>query len=422
MISQVVLCLCGILVSSVCLAQEFISISGEIVDAATKKPLPFSTVNIKDRPIGIVANSEGDFYFSFEDKFLEDTILISRAGYELLSLRVSSLINQPFQKFELTSKAILMEEIVITDKAITAEEIIALVKANIKKNYPTKPFEFEAFYRDYKIEDEKCVGLFEAAVSVYDKGYTGRTSYHTLKEKVTLRQVRKSLSATYKSHVFREMNIMTGLLGLNDMRYVSRAMDKKKKFDYSMDGFSVINDRIMYKLRAVDDWVFTLYVDIQTYAVPKIEMNFEWQDGVAENEWTKYDSIRYQQRKAVETLEFQTIDGLMYPKYHSFTSQLHAFDATTGDALFTSVLQQEYMVTDINTHAADRPDKNELMDPDVMLEQQVANYDQEFWKNYNVLRLNSQDQQLVKDLERDISLSEQYEQSVVKEKKKRKKR
>lgn len=371
-----------------------------------------------------MANSEGRFDFTFEIRYADDTIVISRAGYELKYLPIRSLMGKSSMEVVLVNKAVMLEEIVIRDNPLTAEEVIALVRDNIKNNYPTKPYELEAFYRDYKIEDEKCIGLFEAAVSVYDKGYTGRTIYNTLKEKVTLQQVRKSLAVTFQSHVFNDMNIMKGLLGLNDIRYVSRAMDKRKRRDYiyKLDGFTTINDRLMYRVQAEDDWAFTYYVDMETFAVPKIEMNYEWQDGVAENEWVKNDSIRYQQRAAKEILEFQMIDGLLYPRFHSFTSNLHAFHPISGEPLFTSVLRQEYMVTDIDTHPDEKPEKRELMDDDLMLEKQVYDYNPEFWKNYNILKLNAQDQQLVKDLERDISLNEQYEQSVVEIKKKGKKR
>lgn len=425
MISKAILYLSSMLISSVCIGQEYITVSGVVQDATTSQPLPFSTISIKNEPVGVVTNSEGRFDFTFDVKYAGDTIVISRAGYLLKKLPASGLSNQVPIKIELHRNAMVLEEIVIRDKPLTAEEIIGLVRDNIKKNYPTKPFELEGFYRDYKIENDKCIGLIEAAVSIYDKGYTGKTtSFHLLKEKVTLKQVRKSLAVTFQSHVFNDMNIMKGLLRLNDMRYVSRALNKRNRrsYRYELDGFTTINNRLMYKVKAEDDWVFTFYVDMETFAVPKIEMNFEWQDNIAENEWVRDDSIRYEQRRAIEILDFQSINGLLYPKYHTFTSDLHAFDKLSGEPLFTSVLRQQYMVTNIDTHPDDKPEKRELMDDGLMLEKQAYDYDPEFWENYNVLKLNAQDQQLVKDLERDISLNEQYEQSVVEVKKKGRKR
>ncbi|MEM8894491.1 MAG: carboxypeptidase-like regulatory domain-containing protein, partial [Bacteroidota bacterium] len=389
--------------------QDYLSISGVVVDASSNAPLAFSTISIKNKPIGVVANTDGLFDFTFEAKYVDDTIVVSRAGYELETLLISQIADGTSLEFRLVNKAVMLEEIVIREKPLTAYEIMELVRDNIKKNYPTKPFEFEAFYRDYKIENDKCIGLFEAAVSIYDRGYTGRTTnHHVLKEKVTLNQVRKSLAADFQSHVFNDMNIMSGLLGLNDMRYVSRALDRKNKKDYkySLDGFTTIDDRLMYKVKADDGWVFTFYVDMETFAVPKIDMNFVWVDDIAENEWVKDDSVRYQQRSAKKTFDFQMIDGLLYPRFHSFTSDLHAFDADTGEPLFTSILRQEYMVTDIETRAEERPDKDELMDDHLMLEKQAYNYDPEFWENYNILKVNQQDEKLIADLEEKISLKE----------------
>ncbi|MEO9872175.1 carboxypeptidase-like regulatory domain-containing protein [Ekhidna sp.] len=381
-------------------SQQFITISGKIIDAETNEPLAFSTISILEKPIGVVANEEGYFEFTFSTELQSDSLVISMMGYASEKYLLQTLADKKNLSIKLVSKAVMLDEVVVTDKQLTVEDILDLVRRNIKHNYPTTPFEFEAFYRDYKIENDKCVGLFEAAVSVYDKRYSKVVNGDVLKEKVTLNQVRKSFATSYQTHAFKRINIMKELLRLNDVRYQSRVLDKKRKYKRELDGYKIINDRLMYRIKAVEDWTFYIYVDVSTYAVPKIEMNFEWEDDVAENEWTLGDTIKYQQRSAKEILDFQLIDGLYYPKYHSFRTVLHAFDFNSDSLLFTSDLLQEYMVTNIDFSPGEKPAKNNIMDPDEMLEKQETTYDPEFWKHYNILKMHPRDEQLIRGLEK----------------------
>ncbi len=393
--------------------QEFVSLSGQILDVETKEALSFATISIKNKPLGVVANEVGDFEFTFPRKLLTDTIVFSMAGYQSEKVLAQALTSQNELKIELVSKAVVLSEVVVTNKELAAWEILELAMNNVKKNYPTKPFEFKAFYRDYKQENGKCISIFEAAISAYDKGYSKVANRYVLKEKVVLEQVRKSLSVEYQTHAFKRINVINENLRLNDVRYQSRALSKKKSrvFEYELDGYRIINDRLMYKIKAKDDWKYFIYVDVVTYAIPRIEMDFKWLEGVDENTWVLGDTIRYNQTAATMLMDFQMIDGLYYPKYCGFSADLEAFDPMTNNLLFTSSIIQEYMVTDIDFDPEEKPEKEERMDPYLMIEQQEFTYDPEFWENYNVIKLNPRDEKLIKGLEERMKLEEQFSTS-----------
>lgn len=394
-------------------AQDFASLSGQIIDVETKQPLPFATVNIQNTPKGVVSNAGGQFEFSFPTKHLTDTIVFSIAGYQSEKMLAQKLVNQGSLKIELVEKAVVLSEVVVTNKELTAWEILELALKKIPDNYPTDPFEFKAFYRDYKLENDTCISIFEAAFSAYDKGYSKVGNKLLLREKVVLEQVRKSLSVEYNAHTFKRVNVMKELIKLNDVRYQSRLLDKKykRRYDYSMAGYEVINDRLMYKIKVKNDWSYFVYVDVVTYAIPKIEMDFKWIKDVDVNEWILGDTLKYNQTEATMLLEFQMINGLYYPKYCSFTANLDAMDMETDTRLFTAYLLQEYMVTDIDFDPEEKPEKSERMDPYEMIENQKSNYDPEFWKNYNIIKLHPRDQKLVRGLEERMNLEEQFTQS-----------
>ncbi|MEM9895599.1 MAG: carboxypeptidase-like regulatory domain-containing protein [Bacteroidota bacterium] len=390
---------------------EFITISGRIVDAETQEPLSFATLNIQYSAKGVVANEAGEFEFTFQKEHLSDTIVFSMTGYQTEKALAQSLSVDKRNTIELVSKEVMLAEVVVTDKKLTALEILELAKKNIKSNYPTKPFEFQAFYRDYKQENGTCISIFEAAISVYDKGYSKVADRYVLKEKVVLDQVRKSLSVDYQTHAFKRINVIKENLTLNDVRYQSRALSKRraKDYEYELAGYEIINDRLMYKIKAKDDWKYYIYVDVVTYAIPRIEMDFKWIEGTDENTWTLGDTIRYYQTTATLLMDFQLIDNLHYPKYCGFTTQLEASDPESDSLLFTSYLKQELMVTDIDFNPEEKPEKSYRMDPYLMIEQQEFTYDPEFWKNYNVLKLHPRDERLIQGLEERMKLEKQFQ-------------
>ncbi len=398
----------GVLLAIQSSAQDYISISGKVIDVETKEPLSFATISIQNKTIGVVANDAGNFKFTFPKKYLIDSIVFSMAGYQSEKILAQALTSQGELKIELVSKTVVLSEVVVTNKELSAWEILELTKKKIKENYPTKPFEFKAFYRDYKQENGKCISIFEAAISAYDKGYSKVVNKDAFKEKVVLEQVRKSLNVPYQTHVFKRNNIMKALLKLNDVRYQSRALDKKNDYKYELGGYEIINDRLMYKISAKDDWQYFIYVDVVTYAISRVEMNFEWIEGVDENIWTLGDTIRYNQTKAKMLMDFQLIEGIYYPKYCSFSTNSEASDPATDEPLFTSSLMQEYMVTGIDFHPEERPEKSDRMNPHLMIEQQEFTYDPEFWKNYNIIKLNPRDEKLIKGLEVRMKLENQF--------------
>ncbi|MEM6736253.1 MAG: carboxypeptidase-like regulatory domain-containing protein [Bacteroidota bacterium] len=395
--------------SLIAFSQDYTTVSGRIIDLETKEPLSFATLGILNQPLGVVTDQDGYFNFNFPNEHLSDTILFSMLGYQTEKVLVQGLSLAQPNIIELVKKSVVLPEVVVTNKELTAWDIIELAKKNIRKNYPTEPFEFEAFYRDYKIENDQCVGIFEAACSVYDKGYSHVSNKYLLREKVILKQVRKRLSVNFQTHSFNRLNVLNELLRLNDVRYQSRALDKKgrRKYIHTIDGYDMINDRLMYRIKAVDTWCFYVFVDVATYAIPRIEMNYEWKDDIAENEWTLGDTIKYRQRMAKETLEFQLINGRYYPKYNSFKFSLEATDPATDSLLFTSSMLQQYLVTDIDFAPKEKPEKSDRMDPGLKIEDQTFTYDPEFWKNYNILKLHSRDEELIRVLEDQMKLKDQ---------------
>lgn len=400
------------LLSQMAFPQDYVSISGQIIDAETKEPLSFATINIQHTQTGVVTNGDGYFDFIFPKKYANDSIEASTVGYDNLIVAISSLLGKETIKLQMKTKPYVLKEVIVTPgEELAAKEIIELVREKIPLHYPQKPFEMEAFYRDYKVEDGKCVGLLEASVLISDKGYKKVPNPYSLKEKVKLNQVRKSLSDEFKGSVLIDQNILKGFLSLNDIRYRHRWLSKRFKnhYKYEKQGYAFINDRLHYVITATSsDWGFKVYVDVKNFLVPKIEMDYLWEDDILENEWTLNDSIRIEQRWAEEILEFQEIDRKWLPKFHMFRFKNVTYDLTTNEKLAETEVRQEFLVNHVDLTAKEKIEKAERMDQYEPLHLQVPPYDPEFWKTYNIIKLHPRDEKLIQGLEEQMKLEEQF--------------
>ena len=107
------------------------TLSSVVVDSATQKPIPYVTVQLKNK--GMITNEEGRFTFQLSENVQEtDSLFISCIGYES--------IKRPLNQFTeativLTAKAIELNPVIVSNKNYTAKEIVEMTEENIAKNY-----------------------------------------------------------------------------------------------------------------------------------------------------------------------------------------------------------------------------------------------------------------------------------------------
>jgi len=107
------------------------TLSSVIVDSATQKPIPYVTVQLKNK--GIITNEEGRFSFQLNKTIQPtDSLFISCIGYASIRRPINQLTEN---KIVLAAKAIELNPVIVTNKNYTPEEIIEEVGKNIVKNY-----------------------------------------------------------------------------------------------------------------------------------------------------------------------------------------------------------------------------------------------------------------------------------------------
>ncbi|HEY1056875.1 MAG TPA: DUF5686 family protein, partial [Emticicia sp.] len=123
-------------------AQTTKTLSGKVMDAATKEPIPFANIQIKGTKIGAQANFDG--FFSLKTTQASDSMIVSMVGYLPQSQFIGSQSSQNFI-FLLTSASVKLNEVIVTAYADHG-------KALWKKVVARKPYNNFDKFNNYQYE------------------------------------------------------------------------------------------------------------------------------------------------------------------------------------------------------------------------------------------------------------------------------
>lgn len=147
-------------------------IRGKIIDSQSALPLPFASIKIKSKMMGVVSNSDGDFQIPLKYKTLDDSIVISCIGYTTTTLSFNDLNENSINNIKVNPSVRSLDEVIITTKKrMSPAKVLSMAIENIKNNYPHVPFSYIAYYRDYQLLDTSYINLNEAIVEVFDEGF-----------------------------------------------------------------------------------------------------------------------------------------------------------------------------------------------------------------------------------------------------------
>ncbi|WP_117883705.1 carboxypeptidase-like regulatory domain-containing protein [Aureibaculum luteum] len=314
-------------------------INGKVFDAKTKEPLPFATVLLANNNLGLAANEEGDFRISIRPNFLSDTISISFIGYNRQLIAFSKFKINDVNNIYLQPAIFTLGEVKLTtlkDK-IRSKKVIKEVIKNISKNYPTDPFTYVSYYRDYQKHKNEYINLNEGIVHTFDNGFDANSNlnkYRLLDYKVNTDFLREDLPILYDTlnpvNYSDSKKFITDAFipdqGGNEL-FILRVHDAIR--NYNTNSFSYIykltrdllkNHKFSNNKLKTAPWINILgelYVEPNNFAIHKII----------------YKCINKQDDNeifniAMEYGREQSIDSLMYLKYISFNNSFNIVDKT----------------------------------------------------------------------------------------------
>lgn len=392
------------------MAQNKVTISGNLQDKETNEPLIFASIGIKEQAIGTISNTSGafDFHINRQD-VSKGIIVISMLGYETLSLKINSLdISKPVT-FNLKKVPKVLDEVIIID-SLTSFELLEIAINKIPINYPENPFLLDGFYRDLKRVNGTYISLLEAAIQVFDNNYEKPRNPSKLREKVGLIEIRKSLGYDHKfAKFFDQGNLLEEMLVENIVRYYSFPSRTSSAARIERLPITVYNNRnvhvLDYHYRNVR---LKLFIDAQSYAFVRIEQTIGTKEH-AISEVLKYKKYLYLDRFVTthKVIEFKPYRGQYYLNYFTLYKRNQWYNQESRRLDYDMELYQELLINNIRHNTNERISGTTKMKK-YGLQYQDMPYDKDFWRDYNVIKQTPLDQKIIEDLEQYGTLEHQF--------------
>ena len=125
---------------TIALAQSnFITVTGQILDGETGKPLAFAHVGIAGRNLGTVSNPEGAFILKIPAVYRQDSLKVSLVGYQSYTSLIATLPEGPIT-IPLKPAVIELAEVQVKAKGLTGLDIFKAAVAAIPANYDSAAY------------------------------------------------------------------------------------------------------------------------------------------------------------------------------------------------------------------------------------------------------------------------------------------
>lgn len=151
--------------------KKTIIIRGQITDDKTNKGIEFVNIKFLNYPIGCITNVNGEYLLEFDAKLLNDTLLISRIGYDnkyTVATNEKKKIN-----IKLSENSIQLETLEIKSSLSDPVVILTKVIENIPNNYLNGPFSMDVIsFKEFYDSTENKLKNLTSRIETYDgNGY-----------------------------------------------------------------------------------------------------------------------------------------------------------------------------------------------------------------------------------------------------------
>ena len=391
------------LITHISFSQKSINISGRIINAENKEPLSYVNISLQDKNIGTISNKEGYFIFKCPEEYEDNTLIISCIGYESYTKKLATFSNS-MNIIELKPATIILDEVVVRGK--TALGIIKEALQKMPENYNTTPYIMTGFYRELIREKQD---LHKYAEGVID-------TYHEIGNKDLIKLIKGRKKENLKAFGVHKKADPTlgGPIGCfyKDITNYSREFfndEYFKYYDFTIEGMTSVNGKPAYiisfdKNPEAKKGRYKGFIYIDKFSKAVISINYEY------NEY----GLRKSQPDAVQRSLAKLIVGITFESLGSFTTvnyteingkwYLKSVKYKIIDKLirkkkvYIYTTEKDLMISEINKENIKKFNDDELLNPQKEFSKQVGEYDEEFWKNYNIIKATESQKVLIDDM------------------------
>ncbi|MBE0650592.1 MAG: carboxypeptidase-like regulatory domain-containing protein [Bacteroidales bacterium] len=251
------------------------TVVGKIVDRVTNKTLPYSSISILHKNIGVISNEDGIFMFKIPSKYFNDTLVISHLGYFLYTVPVPKI--KDFKIYKMNVRSVSLPEILIRNTS--ASELVKRAISKIPENYFSGPYMMRSFYREIVKRDNKYMSYTEAILDIYKRPMRP-TLFH---DEVKLVKERKYTEIRPKDTVaFKLKGGIEAILNLDIIRNpLGFIQSNNSDYQYNMINMEFLGGRLVYVISFTpkeesDEPEFEgeMFIDSETMAILQIRFGY----------------------------------------------------------------------------------------------------------------------------------------------------
>ena len=351
--------LCFVTLSTI--AQNQKVISGNVTNNKTGERIPFATISLKQKLVGTNSNENGVFEFHFPQEAANDSIVISCLGFATRTFFIEN-IQSPLE-VKLEPFSFQLAEVVV--RPLLPTDYLRMALRKVKENYPSKPFQSQAYYREQEFENNKIILQNEGIFQTYYPSYldTVRNQHqlflfrkadkqqlafmHDKAERKHQKKINKAVKEGKDTSAIGSDFLNIGYGGPEAILHLDFIKDKKsfldsmmfKKYNYSFGGSSTYEGKELMiitfeALTKIDDLKpkGKIYLDVESWAITNIEFNSEIEIPLLIRPIIFTMGYGADNLKVEGKIQYHEVDNKWYPKdFHwTFTGSLtkrHWFSA-----------------------------------------------------------------------------------------------
>lgn len=444
-------------------AQSYLRLNGVVLSAQKKQPVAYAHVGIPTRGMGVITNEEGAFSLNFPESYAKDTLKVSYLGFKTYTVVLSKLRLEDTLVIYLKPEVLELAEAMVKPHSDSGRMIVREALKRLKKNYPTKMHQLNAFYREkaQSRDDYGYTRLIEGMVDIQDWGIDADPE----RMRIRVNEFRKSNDLAKQSlahqafgRFFSKRNNLYLILTQDPVRIHAHNV---RRVD-NVRGTDIIGNSRRYWLgeilksprssvRLMDitsydgEWVYhikfrilgfygALYINSKDYGIHHIDF-YEATDHDELLSYLKIDTSRLSEQRRVAfrdarkgteafshegkfnsklNVTYQKIAGKYYLSYIEWMTFGNLRKSkvqegkTTHSFNFCSLMVNEVQTT--------KKEMEKVRPRQTLSRQEETNeirkeYNERFWQNYNVLLATPLERKVIRDLTFEESLEQQFKKN-----------
>jgi len=359
-----------------------ILIGGKIIDAESGYPVSYASIGVGKLGIGTVTNIDGEWNLKLPATAANEKLSVRCLGYNNYERSVSEFDRNSVIHLKQTSYQ-LGEVVVVPDTLL--EYILNRAYKEIKNNFPIEPTLTQGFYREtQKVNDSLFLYFNEAVLNIYKNTYRNTSNFGQIEVERSRKNVFPKIDSINDVRFYGGPHFPNDLdIVFSRWSFIRPSEFKNWKYDLEgmyKDSLSYVYTITFYNRKMPNtEFRGKMFIDAGTYAYLGFELRRAGLNAGSSS--TLNSGVSYIPGNTNIKIGYTQKDGLQYLSYINYKT--NGLNTATKTRVYKDI---EFITTSIKTDSVFPIPFNRQFDYTDILSIKAQNYDESYWKDYNILQ------------------------------------